>query len=198
MRLTVLFLTISFLAGLADAAAADPSALSQRLALIKEGHRFLEVEEESIAIYVAGWRVKEFPALIHQVAIGEGNEVTVVDEVIPLDPPRRVVLDSAAMAEEAQDTSADVSSLDQIIGVDEMPEMYVVKFDDGTIWMVNFEGWRGLSAAWKKSRLQLRLLLDVAGRLLRDGSVRARFFEIPPKSARELFWVLENGMKILQ
>lgn len=197
MRLAALFLSISLLAGPAFAAA-DPSVLSQRLSLIKEGHPFLEVEEAAIGIYVAGWKVKELPASIHQIAIGERSEVTSVAQVIPLNPPRRVVLDSAVLAEEAQDTSADVSSLDQIIGVDEMPEIYMVNFDDGTVWMVNFQGWQGLSKAWKKSRLQWQLLLDASGRLFHEESVRARFLEMPSDSARELFWVLEKDVKVLQ
>ena len=199
MRVAVLFLTIGILAGSPAAAAdADPSLLSDRLALIKEGHPFLEVEADAIVLYVAGWKVKEFPVSAHQVAIGDRSEVTAVADVIPLNPPRRLVLDSAVLAEEAQDTSADVSSLDQIIGVDEMPETYLVKFDDGTIWMVNFEGWQGLAQTWKKSRLQWQTLVDATGRLFHEGSVRARFLEMPSGSARELYWVLEKEMKVLQ
>ena len=121
-----------------------------------------------------------------------------VDEVVPLNPPRRVVLDSAALAEQAQDPSADVGSLDQIIGVDEMPDVYLVRFDDGSVWLVNFQGWRGFVEAWAKSRLQFGVLLKEADRLFRDGKVRARFLEMSNDSARELFWVLEKGMKTLQ
>jgi hypothetical protein len=197
--LAILFLTIGLLRGAPVAAAdAGPSLLSHRLALIREGHIFLEVEEDAIAIYVAGWKVKEFPVSAHQIAIGDRSEVTSVADVIPLNPPRRIVLDSAVLAEEAQDTSADVSSLDQIIGVDDMPEIYLVKFDDGTVWMVNFEGWQGLAKAWKKSRLQWQTLLDATGGLFHKGIVRARFLEMPPDTARELYWVLEKEMKVLQ
>lgn len=199
MGVIVLLLTMSTLAAPpVESSPAESSVLSDRLALIKEGNPFLELGEETIAIYVAGWKVKEFAATIHQITVGERTGVTAVDEVIPLSPPRRVVLDSAVLAQEAADPTGDVASLDQIIGVDEMPSIFLVRFDDGTVWLVNFRGWQGFSNAWSKSRLQWQVLLDVSGRLFRDGRARTRFVEMEPQNARELFWVLEKGMKTLQ
>ncbi len=176
----------------------DPARLSARLELLRHGGVYVESTGDALEVYAGGWKVQRFPARIVEITRGKPAGVSQVDELVPLEPAPAAIIDSEQVAAEAGDTDADVSTLEQIIGVEKMPETFVAYFDDGSIWVVNPGDWVGFSRLWKKGELQLKMARHLFWQAVELEGFRISFVSLDPDSARRLYWILEDGMPVVQ
>lgn len=197
MRLALGLILLSLLPASAEQGP-DPARLSARLELMKQGGVFLESTGDALEVFAGGWKVQRFPARIVEISRGKPVGTSEVEELTPVKPVPDVVIDSADVAGEAGNTDADVSTLDQIIGVDKMPDAYVAYFDDGSIWVVNPGQWLGLSRLWRKGKLQFRMADRLVHQVIGEKGFKISFVSMEPEAARRLYWILEEGMPIVQ
>ncbi len=176
----------------------DASRLAARLELLRRGGVYLESTENALEVYAGGWKVRRFPARILEVSRGKATGVSQVEELMPLDPTPTAIIDSEKIASESGNTDSDVSTLDQIIGVDKMPETYLAYFDDGSIWVVNPGEWIGLSRLWRKGELQFRMARYLFRRAVDLEGFKISFLSMDPESAQHLYWILEERIPVVQ
>ena len=96
-----------------------------------------------------------------------------------------------------EDTTGSVSSLDEIVGLGDMPDRYFVCLEDGSVLLVSGDTPGGL-VDWARWRF---LTNKAAGTYLleRFRSVPCKFLQIEMSSqaARELYWVLRPGTPVI-
>ncbi len=197
MRLALGLILLSLFSASAEPGP-DPARLSARLDLMKQGGVFLESTGDALEVFAGGWKVQRFPAQIVEIERGKPVGASEIEELTPIKPVPDVVIDSEEVAAEAGDTDADVSTLDQIIGVDKMPDAYVAYFDDGSIWVVNPGHWLGFSQLWRKGKLQFRMAGRLVHRVIDEKGFKISFVSMEPAAARRLYWILEEGMPVVQ
>ncbi|MFZ0427589.1 MAG: hypothetical protein WAO20_05705 [Acidobacteriota bacterium] len=197
MRLVIGFVLLSLLSA-PNEEAPTPARLSARLELMRQGGVFLESTDDALEVYAGGWKVQRIPARILEISRGKSVAAGQVRELVPLVPVPAVIIDSEEVAADAGDTNADVSTLDQIIGVDKMPDSYLVYFDDGSIWIVNPGSWFGISRIWRKGKLQFQVARQLADQVIGRDGLRLSFLTMDEASARHLYWILEEGLPVLQ
>lgn len=193
----ITFLMLSLFAGAVEEPA-DLPRLSARVELLKQGGVYLESTSDALEVYAGGWKVQRFPATILEISRGKPAGASQVEELAPLVPAPSAVIDSEKVAAESSDTNSDVSTLDQIIGVDKMPDTYIAYFDDGTIWVVNPGDWVGFGRLWEKGKLQLRMARHLFRQALDLEGFKICFLSMDPASAQHLYWILEEGTPVVQ
>jgi hypothetical protein len=197
MRLALALIVLSLFSAPSEQGP-DPARLSARLQLMKQGGVFLETTNDGLEVFAGGWKVQRFPAHVIEISRGKPAGVSQVEALTPVKPVPNVVIDSEEVAEEAGDTNADVSTLDQIIGVDKMPESYVAYFDDGSIWVVNPGDWLGVSRLWRKGKLQFQVVSRLVREIIDREGFKVSFVSMDPAAARHLYWILEGQMPVVQ
>jgi hypothetical protein len=197
MRLAVGLILLSLSTASAEQGP-DPARLSARLHLMRQGGVFLESSGDALEVFAGGWKVKRFPAHIVQISRGKPSGTSQAAELAPVNPVPAVVIDSAEVAGEAEDTDADVSTLDQIIGVDKMPDAYVAYFDDGSIWVVNPGDWFGFSRLWRKGKLQFHMAARLVRQVIDEQGFRITFLSMDSAAARHLYWILDEQVPVVQ
>ncbi|GAB4111454.1 MAG: hypothetical protein Kow001_12900 [Acidobacteriota bacterium] len=192
----MLWLGLAGLGQAADPAGAvnsEEARLKLRIELARKNSLFLEHRADAVEVLAAGWKLKRFGHTGFQVGRYRPPRLTRVVEVLPLEPPPQKVLDVGSA--EAPDPSGTAGSLEDIVGVEQMPDIFVVRFDDGTTWMVEGERWPGLWL-WARKRL-LRLRLEWAN-LRAEHPAPLWFMKTEPASARHLYWILQKDFQVIQ
>jgi hypothetical protein len=187
----ILCLTL-VLSGIPAGGASEVDRLRARLALVREGVLFLELREDALSLQAAGWEVKRIPAT----SLGWGKRrpigVSRVKDLQSARPIPETVMDSSRLAE-AEDVTASVSTLDQIIGVEEMPDTFLVRFEEGGLWLVEPGGWVG-PRQWLGDRLlSWKVLGYLLGALIRGERLEVLFVTTDRESARRIFWILRHS-----
>jgi hypothetical protein len=95
------------------------------------------------------------------------------------------------------DPSETVSSPDEIVGVEDMSDCYLIELTDGSlIWVTGDSSagfMNGLRRRWLQSKTVCRFLFDrVMGRPARLVALK-----MDSTSARHLFWLLQPGMGVI-
>lgn len=171
----------------------EEARLKLRIELARKNSLFLEHRADAVEVLAAGWKLKRFAHTGVQVGRHSPPRLTRVVEVVPLEPPPQKVLDVGSA--EAPDPSGTAGSLEDIVGVEEMPDIFVVRFDDGTTWLVESERWPGVRL-WARKRI-LRLRLEWAN--FRAGHPSSLWFmRTDPISARHLYWILQKDFQVIQ
>lgn len=178
-----------------DSAAEHPEAARLRLRseLSRQNKLFVEHRADAVEVLAAGWKLKRFRHDGLRYGPDRPVRLTQVAEVNPLAHPPERVLDVGSM--EAPDPSGTAGSKEEIVGVEQMPDVFVVRFDDGTVWLVWTERWGGVGWWLKKHLLQIRLLTAV---WRAEESAPLWIMRTDPESARHLYWVLQKGFQVIQ
>ncbi len=171
----------------------EEARLKLRIELARKSRLFLEHHAEAVEVLAAGWKLKRFRHHGIQIGPRRSPRLTRVLEVLPLDPPPQKVLDVGSV--EAPDPSGTAGSLEDIVGVDQMPHIFVVRFDDGTTWMVDTDRWPG-AWLWIRKRL-LRFRLEWENFWAADPAP-LWFMETDPVSAQHLYWILQKDFVVIQ
>jgi hypothetical protein len=167
--------------------------LQLRAELARGRQLFLEHSPGALVVQAAGWELKRFShtGFLHGTA--RPVRLTRVTEIEPLDPPPERVMDVGSM--EAPDPSGTAVSQEEIVGVEQMPDVFVVRFDDGTVWLVWADEWGGVGE-WL-STLLLRVRLRIAAWRAADPAPHWSM-QTDPRSARHLYWMLQKDLQVIQ
>lgn len=171
----------------------EAARLQIRTQLAREARLYVELKASSVTVSAAGWDQMEFTQAAEWSGPKRPIRLTKVSEVEPLQPPPERVLDVGDMS--APDPSGTASSLEDIVGVDQMPEIFLVRFDDGTAWLVRSEDWGGWGNRVRGNWLQLKLLVS---QWLAEDPAPLVFLATDAVSARHLYWLLQKDFPVIQ
>ena len=113
--------------------------------------------------------------------------------MMPVAPVRQIVV----KADEPRFDSTRVAP-DETVSVDDMPEAFLVKLRDGSLFYVRSGAWHGVSYWFREKILQLRLTWSYLGVIL-TGNLDASLIQLEMDSswARRLFWTLQKGSGVI-
>ncbi len=167
--------------------------LRHRLELAAESLPYLVITPEATAIYVKGVAVKRLP-IREASGLSQGKSRTSqVATVVPVAPVRKIVLRANELR-----LDATRSSPKDTVGVEDMPEEFVVGLEDGSLFYVRSGIWHGVTYWLRGKILQFRLTWSYLGSLLK-GNLSASLIQLEMEGfwARRLFWTLQEGSGVI-
>ncbi len=167
--------------------------LRHRLELAAGSLPYLLITPEATAIYVKGIPVKRLP-IREATGLGQGkSRASQVVTVVPVTPVRKILL----RADEPQFDSTRPSP-EEAVGVEDMPEAFLVELEDGSLLYVRSGNWHGVTYWLREKILQLRLTWSYLGALLK-GNLSASLVQLEMDGfwARRLFWTLQKGSGVI-
>lgn len=178
-------------------AARDAELLRSHIALAKERRAYLQLEEGAILVYVKGVKLERLPVR-RVLGPSPGTSVARVTARVSAVPLPKVVVDSEEVAAAAEkDRLGSVSSLDEIVSVNDMPETYMVELSDGSTWYVTSEEWTGVVDWTLKKLFQYRVAFRSAREWITHDGAALTVLNVEPRIARRLFWLLREDMGVI-
>lgn len=165
--------------------------LRYRLDLAAQTAPYFHLTPTAAVIYLGGVAVKHLP--VRTVAGLSQGRYSKVQTLEPVEPIRKIVV----RADEAGFDPQEVSP-EETVGIDDMPEQFLVGLEDGSLVHVT-TGARGGVCYWmKETFLKLRLAWSYMGALLKDN-LNASVIRLEMKDywARRLFWSLQEGSGVI-
>jgi hypothetical protein len=165
--------------------------LNARADLSRQGQLFLERTDGTIEVFGGGWKLKSFQVASSVTDDGHPVRITRVLEIVPDRTPPSRVIDVGSI--EAPDPSGSAEDPDEIVGVEEMPAGFRVRFDDGTVWVLSSSRFGNILAEgrglWERIRHQFQ-----------DDTppLNLVFLRTDSTSARHLFWIIQQEMQVIQ
>ena len=167
--------------------------LRDRLELAAGSLPYLLITPKAIAIYVRGIPVKRLP-IRGATGLGQGrSRASEVVAIVPVTPVREILL----RADEPGFDSTRPSP-EKTVGVEDMPEAFLLKLEDGSLFYVTSGAWHGVLYWLREKTVQMRLTSSYLGSLLR-GNLSASLIQLEMESfwARRLFWTLQEGSGVI-
>lgn len=192
----VLFLSLQF----ACRSETQPEALLRldvlrhRVTSGRTGRPFVTLRSEGITISIRNLDLKGLPLL-------EGRQIGPRDFRMSAVHSSHTFQEVKNVVEEVQeiveDTTGSVSSLDEIVGLNDMPDRYFVLLEDGSVLLV-----KGDTSLGVLDWIRWRWMVNVAVWEYLSERARlnpAKFCEVrlASQSARELYWVLRPGTQVI-
>lgn len=172
----------------------DPVLLGYRLQLAQQPHAYLEIDEGALVAYLKGMEVKRFPIVRAQLSSqGQRRLSKVADKTAAIETRQVIVKVEHVSA----DPSETVSSPDEIVSVDDMPETFALRLEDGSVFYITGKASDGFLNGYRKEWLKVQVGWAFLSRQLRHRPVRAGIIEMEPQMARHLFWLLRPGMGVI-
>jgi len=141
-----------------------------------------------------GMEVKRFRVVRGQISSHGGPRLSKVAAKTAALQTRQVIV---KVEHVSADPSETVSSPDEIVSVDDMPETFAISLEDGSVFFVTGNARDGLVNQYRKDWLKCRVACVFLFRQLLNRPVRAGVIEMEPDSARHLFWLLQPGMGVI-
>ncbi|MFB3903451.1 MAG: hypothetical protein ACE15E_08360 [Acidobacteriota bacterium] len=168
--------------------------LGYRLQLAQQPQAYLEIGEETLTAYMKGMEVKRFPITRAQLSSRGQPRLSRVATKTPAVQTREVIVKVERVSADPSET---VSSPDEIVSVNDMPETFALRLEDGSIFFITGNASDGLLNRYRKEWLKFRVGCAFLSRQLLHRPVRAGVIEMEPQAARHLFWLLRSQMGVI-
>lgn len=172
----------------------DPALLEYRLQLARQTAAYIEINEEAVTAYIKGMEVKRFPVARAQLSSRGRPRLSKVAAKTAALETRQVIVKVEQVSANPSDT---VSSPDEIVSVDDMPETFALSLEDGSVFFITGNASDGVLNRYRKEWLKCRVGCAFLLRQLLSQPVRAGVIEMEPQLARQLFWLLRPGMGLI-
>ncbi len=172
----------------------DNVLLGYRLELALQPQPYLEITDQALTAYMKGMEVKRFPIIRAQWSWRGRLRLARVTTKTAALQTRQVVVKVEQVSANPADT---VSSPDEIVSVDDMPETFALRLEDGSVFFITGNEREGLVNGYRKEWLKVQVGLAFLSRQLRHRPVRAGIIEMEPQQARHLFWLLRPQMGVI-
>lgn len=164
--------------------------------LAHDGAIYLRRQKTSLGLYASGWGLKDFP-IVEQLRVGgKAINLAAVDKIIPISPPPQKRLLTNPDPEEAA-LEGTVTSASDLIGVELMPARFFIEFDDGSIWYIYSDEGHRLIEWPAVQMLHCKLIFSLFRTNLAGNPFNFWLVKLEENNAKELFWVLQKGMKVI-
>ena len=172
----------------------DNVLLGYRLQLALQGQAYLEISDQALTAYMKGMEVKRFPIIRAQLSShGQPRLSKVAAKTAALET-RQVVVKVEQVSANPSDT---VSSPDEIVSVDDMPETFALRLEDGSVFFITGNEREGFVNGYRKEWLKVQVGCAFLYRQLLHRPIRAGVIEMEPQQARHLFWLLRPQMGVI-
>jgi len=175
-------------------AVSDPLLLSYRFQLAGQSQPYLEIKEDTLTAYMKGMEVKRFPVIRAQLTSQGRPRLSKVAAKTAALQTREVIVKVEQVSANPSDT---VSSPDEIVSVEDMPETFALRLEDGSVFFITGNARQGIVNRYRKDWLKFRVGCSFLFRQLLHRPVRAGIIEMESQSARHLFWLLRPGMGVI-
>ncbi len=172
----------------------DPVLLSYRLQLAQQSQAYLELNEDALTAYIKGMEVKRFPITRAQLTSHGRPRLSKMASKTAAVETRQVIVKVEQVSANPSDT---VSSPDEIVSVEDMPETFALRLQDGSIFFITGNAREGFVNGYRKEWLKVQVGCAFLYRQLRHRPVRAGVIEMEPQLARQLFWLLRPEMGVI-
>ena len=169
-------------------------SLQARVELAREGRPFVELTIESVKVYLKGFQVKTLKVQDFD-AIRKGPlQWSRVASRIPLRKVKKVV---QVVEHLEPDTEGAVSSLEEIVALEDMPSSYTILLEDGSVFMITSPEGLGVGGWTRYLLLMTRTSTRYMWNRFENSSVEAAILSMEPSDARQLYWLLEEGTGVI-
>jgi len=172
----------------------DHVLLGYRYQLAQQSQAYLEINEEALTAYMKGMEVKRFPIIRAQLSSHGRPRLSRVGSTTAALRTREVIVKVEQVSANPSDT---VSSPDEIVSVEDMPETFALRLEDGSIFFITGNGRDGLLNGYRKEWLKVQVGCAFLYRQILHRPVRAGIIEMDPQMARHLFWLLRPQMGVI-
>jgi hypothetical protein len=169
------------------------SVLEHHVTLAGEPRAYLHCFDNALAIFVKNLEVKRFPILKREGPPPPPRLSRIVSWNSAMAPPQVVV-----QAEYLQDNPADtVTSLDEIVAVEDMPETFAIELEDGTHFFISSGASLGLTGTIRKKLFELTTAISFLRARLDKQPACMLVLYMEKASAQHLYWVLQERMGVI-
>jgi hypothetical protein len=172
----------------------DSVLLAYRLQLAVKGQVYLEIGDQALTAYVKGMEVKRFPIIRAQWSSQGRPCLSKVAAKTAALQTRQVVV---KVEQISADPSETVSSPDEIVSVEDMPETFALRLEDGSVFFITGNEPDGFINGYRKEWLKVQVGCAFLYRQLLHRPGRAAIVEMDPQQARQLYWLLRPQMGVI-
>jgi hypothetical protein len=169
------------------------SVLEYHLTLSGEPGAYLHVFDTDLTVFVKGLEVKRWQILGKRGPRLAPRLSRVASWSSAIPPPRIVV-----QAEYLQENPADtVSSSEEIVAVDDMPETFTFELEDGTHFLVTSRASLGMAGTLRRRLFEMRTACSFLRARLRGQPASMMVLYLEKSPAQHLYWVLQERMGVI-
>lgn len=168
--------------------------LEYHLELARGSRAYVHLAPEAVTVYVRAIQVKRLPVTEARGLSPQIPRLSRVGVRTPGFPLKEVVVRVGAPPVDPSDT---VSSLQEIVGVDDMPDTFSVELADGSVLFVTSTAAVGFVNGFR--RLMLRGQVTLSYLWKRAWARPARLIQLKLESpwARHLYWLLQEDLGVI-
>ncbi len=166
--------------------------LEAQLELAREDRVYVLLERDRVRAFLRGLEVQTLPLESHDILGTSPSSSARLDLLIPK-LPEKVVVGCAGC-----DDFTGTTSLEDRIGLQDMPANFLAILGDGTCWLVLSESGWSPSALWTSSYWRSRLLIHYLRSVISGGQGQLLVTRMQSEDARALYWTLQPGIGVLR